>query len=101
MGKEGRGRVAGRGLYEHEGFPDALLGSDFSPNTLQVMRSGQLGMQDFFSIGRRRIGVLYVVIGSRADPEPLLAEATALIRALEFATTPEGHDFRPVPRRKR
>jgi hypothetical protein len=45
--------------------------------------------------------VLYVVLGSTVDPEPLLEQATALIRQLEFATTPDMADFKPVPKRRR
>lgn len=86
------------GMYSAQGTPTELTLEMFGPNVLQVARQGHLGYQDFFSLGTTRIGILYVVLGGAEQSEQALAEANALLGSLEFATTPDADDYRPVRR---
>jgi hypothetical protein len=93
--------VPGVGLYEPYGFPESVTFADFDPNVLQARRQGQLGLQRFFTIGPRRLGMLYVVLGGRDSSERPIAEVNWIISQLEFASSPEESDYRPVPKRRR
>lgn len=86
------------GLYSPQGIRTELTLEMFSPRVLQVMRPGQVGYQDFFSLGSTRIGIIYVVLGGVDEADDALAGVNELLVSLEFATEQDGDDFRSVPR---
>jgi hypothetical protein len=62
--RPGQGLEPGRGLFSSETMPLPLELGHFHPRTLQVGRSGQAGIQHFFSAGGRPF-CLYAVVRPR------------------------------------
>jgi hypothetical protein len=73
---------AGRPLFAHRGIPRPVL-SDFAANALQRRLPGQLGVQRFFTLEDRAF-CLYVVLGSRAHADALIAEVHGALDNLEI-----------------
>jgi len=68
-------------LFAFPGVPPALDAASFSPTTLQRPRPGQAGAQAFFSADGRAF-CLYVVVGSFADRDRLVALANRVVGAI-------------------
>ena len=73
--------AAGTALFAREGFPSSVSTSSFSPNRLQRALPGQGGCQFFFTSAGRAY-CLYVVLGSYANRERLVAEVNRLLATI-------------------
>lgn len=71
----------GTPLFEAEGLPTRLRGSDFSRWSLQRTVPGHAGLQRFFSLSGRAF-CLYVVIGDADRAEDLAAEASRALAGI-------------------
>jgi len=73
--------AAGTALFAREGFPSSVSTSSFSPNRLQRALPGQGGCQFFFTSAGRAY-CLYVVLGSYANRERLVAQVNRLLASI-------------------
>jgi hypothetical protein len=73
--------AAGTPLFAREGFPSQVSASSFSPNRLQRALPGQGGCQFFFT-SQGRAYCLYVVLGSYANRERLVAQVNRLLASI-------------------
>ncbi|MBW3657075.1 MAG: hypothetical protein KY457_00435 [Actinobacteria bacterium] len=65
----------GTALFSEAGLPRHLTAGDFSPRALQRTRSGQAGLQVFFTEAGRAF-CLYVVLGHRGNAATLAGEVS-------------------------
>jgi hypothetical protein len=70
--------AAGTALFAREGLPTPVSASSFSPNRLQRSLPGQGGCQFFFTTEGRAF-CLYVVLGSYANRDRLVAQVNRLL----------------------
>lgn len=71
-------------LFSGRGVPRKLQISDFDENALQRPQAGQVGVQRFFHVGRRRF-CLYVVLGHRVVALRKLGLVNQMLASLEIA----------------
>lgn len=69
--------------FRRRGMPLPLDPQEFSPSTLQKSVAGQAGMQVFFN-DQGGAYCLYVVIGSFARRDELVAQANAILATVSF-----------------
>ena len=72
---------AGTALFATAGAPRQLGGTDFSPNMLQKMISGQAGVQRFFTEAGRAF-CLYAVIGAYRRAARLASELSTVLNTI-------------------
>jgi hypothetical protein len=77
--RAGQGLEPGRGLFAARQMPLPLELAQFHPRTLQVGRLGQVGLQHFFSAGRRPF-CLYAVMRPAAGGRRATAAGTGQLR---------------------
>ena len=82
----GNGLRAGAGLFASRRHPRALKAAAFSPRALLLARPGQVGFQQFFT-HRERPFCLYVVLGSSAQVENLLAPLNRVLESVAIGAT--------------
>lgn len=82
----GNGLRAGAGLFARRRHPRALKAEGFSPRALLLARPGQTGLQRFFT-HRERPFCLYVVLGSSAQIEILLAPLNRVLESVAIGAT--------------
>ncbi|RPI20413.1 MAG: hypothetical protein EHM57_08090 [Actinobacteria bacterium] len=75
----------GTTLFSYEGIPIPLDAADFSPDMMQRALVGQAGAQKFFTVNGRAF-CLYVVLGSYANRQALVATANALLATLDISS---------------
>ncbi len=73
--------AAGTALFAREGLPTPVSASSFSPNRLQRSLPGQGGCQFFFTTEGRAF-CLYVVLGSYANRDRLVAQVNRLLATI-------------------
>ncbi len=71
-------------LFSSEGIPKPLRMDDFDADALQRPQAGQVGVQRFFHVGRRRF-CLYVVLGHRVVALRKLAQVNQFLASLHIA----------------
>jgi len=86
----------GRGRHAPTTLPGRFRLDEFSPQTMHITRPGQMGLQRFFSVGRRPASV-YVVLGEGSGVSRALSELNGFMASLEFARDPEASDYRKPP----
>ena len=77
---------AATALFATAGAPRQLGGTDFSPNMLQKMISGQAGVQRFFTENGRAF-CLYAVIGSWSERQRLVPRVSDLLAGVTVDPT--------------
>ena len=82
----GNGLRAGAGLFASRRPPRALQAAGFSSRALLLARPGQTGLQRFFT-HRERPFCLYVVLGSSAQVEILLAPLNRVLESVAIGAT--------------
>ena len=85
-------RLAGRGLFGHQGVPVPLRVRDVNPRAMQHVVPGRFGVQRFFSEAGRAF-CLYAVIGSSPTRETLIGKANDLLRSIQI----DGRSPSPTP----
>lgn len=86
----------GVGIYAPQGFPPPFLLSDFDPRVMRAVRSGQAGVQRFFSVGQRPF-MLHAVIAEGAGGVSAVEGLNSALKSFQLATTPEQDDLKAVP----
>jgi hypothetical protein len=87
----------GVGLYSANGVPAKLSLADFDPRTLQSVQDGQVGVQRFFTVGRR-LFVFYAVLGqSGAQDDGAVAALGSILGGLQLASSPDAGDYQAAP----
>ncbi len=82
--RRGGGLEPGQGLFEAPRIPRRLDPSSFSSNGLAHPRSGQVGMQHFFTSGRRPFCLYVVLAGNRMVRRRHLAVVDRVLETLQI-----------------
>jgi hypothetical protein len=80
--RPGAGLEPGRGLFASRRIPRSLDPTAFSHTGLAHPRTGQAGMQEFFTAAGRPFCLYVVVSGPRAERRRQLAALSAVLRSL-------------------
>jgi len=88
-------RLAGQGLFAHQGIPAPLRARDASPRAMQRLVPGRAGVQRFFSHGGRAF-CLYAVVGSRPSRDALIRQANRLLGTVRISPRPPSGSATPL-----